>query len=43
MEIIKCYKFKYSNKDQKEYELDKIIGKQIINHLNTFFNNSKKK
>ena len=42
MEIIKCYKFKYSNKDQKEYELDKIIGKQIINHLNTFFNNSKK-
>jgi len=42
MKIIKLYKYDYIDKDSKEYEIDKIIGKQIINHLEDFFNNSKK-
>ena len=39
---IKKYKYDCIPKNPKEYELDKIIGKQIINHLQEFFNISKK-
>jgi hypothetical protein len=37
--IFKSYNYDYVIKDSKEYELDKIIGKQIIKHLQSFFNN----
>lgn len=39
----KKYKYKVIEKDVKEYEIDKILGKQIITHLNTFFSNNKTK
>jgi hypothetical protein len=39
---IKLFKYKYIEKDFKEYEIDKIIGKQIIIHLQEFFNKNKK-
>jgi hypothetical protein len=39
---IKKYRYDYIQKNPKEYELDKIIGKQIINHLHEFFAISKK-
>jgi hypothetical protein len=42
MEQIQKYKYKCIHKNPKEYELDKIIGKQIINHLQEFFSISKK-
>jgi hypothetical protein len=42
MNDIKLYKYKYIHKDSKEYEVDKIIGKQIITHLQDFFNKPKK-
>ena len=41
--ILASYKYKYIYKDPKEYDLDEIIGKQIITHLQTFFNNKTKK
>jgi hypothetical protein len=37
MEQIKLYKHKYIEKDLKEYEVDKILGKHIIRHLQEFF------
>ena len=39
MNNIKNYKYKYIQKNLKEYEIDKIIGKQLITHLQEFFNN----
>jgi hypothetical protein len=39
----KLYKYKCIEKDKKEYELDKIIGKHIITHLQTFFNEKPKR
>ena len=42
MKQIKKYKYDCIPKNPKEYELDKIIGKQIINHLQEFFSISKK-
>ena len=43
MEYIKLYKYKCINKDLKEYEIDKILGKQIIVHLQDFFKAKKNK
>lgn len=42
MNIIQMYNYKYNNKDSKEYEIDKIIGKYIINHLDVFFNKTRR-
>jgi hypothetical protein len=42
MEHIKLYEYEYINKDLKEYEVDKILGKQIITHLHHFFNKNRK-
>lgn len=39
---IKKYHYDVIEKDKKEYEIDKIIGKQIITHLQDFFNKSNK-
>ena len=39
---IKLYKYESLDKEPKEYEVDKILGKHIINHLQEFFNKSKK-
>ena len=41
-ERIKTYKYHFMDKDEKEYDLDKIIGKQIIKHLQEFFSKNKK-
>jgi hypothetical protein len=42
MEDIKLYKYECIDKDSKEYEVDKILGKHIITHLQEFFNKTKK-
>ena len=42
MSHIKLYKYESLDKEPKEYEVDKILGKHIINHLQEFFNKSKK-
>ncbi len=42
MEHIKLFKYMVVEKDDKEYEVDKILGKHIISHLQTFFNRSTK-
>jgi hypothetical protein len=39
----KLYKYQYINKNEKEYEIDKIVGKHIISHLQIFFNDNPKK
>jgi hypothetical protein len=36
----KRYKYEYINKEKDDYELDKILGKRILLHLNEFFNKS---
>jgi hypothetical protein len=36
--FLKNYTYKYIEKDSKEYEIDKIVGKYIIKHLKIFFN-----
>jgi hypothetical protein len=41
-EQLNLYKYNCINKDSKEYEIDKILGKHIISHLQEFFNKSKK-
>jgi hypothetical protein len=41
-EQFKLYKYNCIDKEPKEYEIDKIIGKQIITHLHSFFNKNKK-
>jgi len=42
MDNIKLYKYECIDKDLKEYEVDKILGKHIISHLQEFFNKSRK-
>jgi len=39
---IKKYKYDVVNKNKKEYEIDKILGKQIVLHLQEFFKKSNK-
>lgn len=42
MEHIKLFKYKVIEKDEKEYEVDKVLGKHIISHLQSFFSRSTK-
>jgi hypothetical protein len=42
MKHIKLYKYDCINKDLKEYEIDKILGKHIVRHLEEFFNKPKR-
>jgi hypothetical protein len=42
LEKIKKNNYKCINKEDKEYEVDKIIGKYIITHLQTFFQKTSK-
>jgi hypothetical protein len=42
MDHINLFKYKVIVKDEKEYEVDKILGKHIISHLKVFFNRSTK-
>jgi hypothetical protein len=42
MEHINLFKYQVVEKDEKEYEIDKVLGKHIISHLQTFFNRSTK-
>jgi len=42
LSCIKQYNYDVNLKSDKEYEIDEIIGKQIIFHLQEFFNKSKK-
>jgi hypothetical protein len=42
IEHIKLYKYIVIHKDEKEYEVDKVLGKHIISHLQSFFNHSTK-
>ena len=41
-EQIKLYKYECIGKETNEYEMDKIVGKQIVKHLQEFFNKTKK-
>jgi len=41
-EQLKLYKYEYIDKDLKEFEIDKILGKHIITHLEEFFNKTKR-
>ena len=41
-EQIKLYKYDCIDKETNEYEMDKIVGKQIVKHLQEFFNKTKK-
>jgi hypothetical protein len=38
----KSYKYDIHEKEEQEYHIDKIIGKQIITHLQEFFNKPKR-
>ena len=42
LNIFKMFRFNCLAKDEKEYEIDKIIGKDILSHLQIFFNRSLK-
>ena len=42
MEHINIFNYKVVEKDEKEYDVDKILGKHIISHLQTFFHRSSK-
>ena len=42
LELIKPYMYYCVDKQSAEYDIDKIIGKHIITHLQDFFNKSKK-
>ena len=42
MENISLYNYKCLDKNKDEYEIDKILGKHIISHLQIFFNRSTK-
>lgn len=42
MEHINLFKYEILEKDDKEYEVDKVLGKHIISHLQAFFNRSSK-
>ena len=41
-EDFKRYNYEYIEKPENEYEIDKILGKHIISHLQKFFNHSTK-
>lgn len=41
-EHIKLFKYLVVEKNDKEYEVDKVLGKHIITHLQAFFNRSTK-
>ena len=41
LENIKKYNYECINKEEKEYDVDKILGKRIITHLQEFFNDPK--
>jgi len=43
MRNIKSYNYKYLEKEKTEYEVDKILGKQILLHLKEFFTNKPNK
>jgi hypothetical protein len=38
----KAYNLNFVNKNDQEYDIDKILGKQIMSHLQIFFNKSLK-
>jgi len=42
MENIKLFKYLVVEKNEKEYEVDKVLGKHILSHLHSFFNRSPK-
>jgi len=42
VEHINLFKYLVVNKDEKEYGVDKVLGKHIISHLQAFFNRSSK-
>ena len=42
MDHIELYKYDCIEKDNKEYDVDKVLGKHIVNHLQMFFNRSAK-
>jgi hypothetical protein len=42
MTHIELFKYLVIEKDEKEYEVDKVLGKHIISHLQLFFNRSTK-
>ena len=42
MEQINLYKYEYIEKTPNDYEIDQILGKQIIAHLREFFNKTKR-
>jgi hypothetical protein len=42
MKHINLFKYKVVKKHDKEYEVDKVLGKHIISHLQAFFNRSTK-
>jgi hypothetical protein len=42
MDHIKLFKYMVVEKDDKEYEVDKVLGKHIISHLHAFFKRSTK-
>jgi len=42
MSEFKKYNFIVKNKDEDEYEIDKILSKEILTHLYEFFNKSLK-
>jgi hypothetical protein len=39
---IKKYNYDYIEKTKEEYEIDKILGKHVLTHLQHFFNDVKK-
>ena len=41
-QLFKKYNYSCLDKNLKEYEIDKILGKQIMTHLQEFFNKSLK-
>jgi hypothetical protein len=41
-EHINLFRYDVVKKSESEYDIDKILGKHIISHLQLFFNNSKK-
>jgi hypothetical protein len=42
MEYINIFKYIVIEKSDKEYEVDKVLGKHIISHLQVFFDSSVK-
>ena len=42
MEHINLFNYEVMEKDENEYEIDKVLGKNIITHLQLFFNRSTK-